>query len=350
MIRLLIDYRRRIWIISAFLLCLCVVSGASLSYFMLSARLKGTVGEGDQLQAVAGAISIANEDGNIVHHKDERMIGQKREDDPVLSKVPLDREEGAVSLAQIRNDLLIVGIVLIVIAIAAVMAAKRRKRRKLRELRPGSRLAPDAAAMSHRRTATNTLGRELLRSPVESGSVEPVEATEPVLECGQAAEVLYSEAIPGGHTTVCTGEAKERDDGESDRKPERTDEDKRSGLERHEVVGRMLVFIQEHYGRSDLSLNLLSEQFKMSLYHLSRIFKEQTGGNFIDYVMGLRMERAKSLLRESGMKIREIAEEVGYTNLNSFVRIFKKTTGFTPTEYRAMESGKAAVSPKTAKL
>jgi YesN/AraC family two-component response regulator len=124
-------------------------------------------------------------------------------------------------------------------------------------------------------------------------------------------------------------------------------EEKRNNRERHEVVDKMLVFIRDHYGRSDLSLNLLAEQFKQSVYHLSRIFKEQTGGNFIDYVMRLRMEKAKELLRESGHKVRDIAEEVGYTNLNSFVRIFKKSTGFTPTEFREMETRKAATSVKS---
>lgn len=125
-------------------------------------------------------------------------------------------------------------------------------------------------------------------------------------------------------------------------------EEKRNNRERHEVVDRMLVFIQDHFGRSDLSLNLLAEQFKMSVYHLSRIFKEQTGGNFLDYVMRLRMEKAKTLLRQSEHKIGLIAEEVGYTNLNSFVRIFKKSTGFTPTEYRELEAEKAEQAANTA--
>ncbi|MBD2865641.1 helix-turn-helix domain-containing protein [Paenibacillus oceani] len=126
-------------------------------------------------------------------------------------------------------------------------------------------------------------------------------------------------------------------------------EAKRNNRERHEVVDRMLAFIQIHYGRSDLSLNLLADQYKMSVYHLSRIFKEQTGGNFLDHVMRLRMEKAKALLRESEQKIGRIAEEVGYTNLNSFVRIFKKSTGFTPTEYRELETEKAARAATTAK-
>lgn len=124
-------------------------------------------------------------------------------------------------------------------------------------------------------------------------------------------------------------------------------EAKRNNREHQEVVDKMLVFIRDHYGRSDLSLNLLAEQFKQSVYHLSRIFKEQTGGNFIDYVMHLRMERAKELLLGSGYKVRDIAEEVGYTNLNSFVRIFKKSTGFTPTEFRELESRKAAKSAES---
>lgn len=108
----------------------------------------------------------------------------------------------------------------------------------------------------------------------------------------------------------------------------------RSKRERNGAVEQVLLYIHEHYRRSDLSLNLLASEFRLSVSHLSKLFKEHTECNFIDYLMDLRMGKAKELLTETEGLIREIAEQVGYTNVNSFVRIFKKTTGLTPSEYR----------------
>lgn len=109
---------------------------------------------------------------------------------------------------------------------------------------------------------------------------------------------------------------------------------KRGSRERHEVIDKAILYIQAHYMRSDLSLNLLANEFHLSVSHLSKLFKEQEECNFIDYLMDIRMTKAKEALSHTDEKVRDIAERVGYTNANSFVRIFKKMTGLTPTEYR----------------
>ncbi|NQX67281.1 AraC family transcriptional regulator [Paenibacillus alba] len=114
-------------------------------------------------------------------------------------------------------------------------------------------------------------------------------------------------------------------------------EERRSNRERNDVVERITAFIDAHYMHSDLSLNYLASEFKLSVSHVSRIFKEQTERNFIDYLMDIRMSKAKELLAGSDMLIRDVSGVVGYTNVNSFVRIFKKSTGFTPGEYRERE-------------
>lgn len=110
--------------------------------------------------------------------------------------------------------------------------------------------------------------------------------------------------------------------------------DKRSSRERNDVIDRAMLYIQDNYMRSDLSLNLLASEFHISVSHLSKLFKEQKECNFIDCLMEIRMNHAKQRLAGTEDKIRDIAEQVGYSNVNSFVRIFKKMTGFTPTEYR----------------
>jgi YesN/AraC family two-component response regulator len=61
------------------------------------------------------------------------------------------------------------------------------------------------------------------------------------------------------------------------------------------------------------------------------------------------VEKAKELLLASDKKVRDVAEEVGYANLNSFVRIFKKTTGFTPTEFRDQGTEQPEKPAKSAK-
>jgi beta-lactam-binding protein with PASTA domain len=63
-------------------------------------------------------------------------------------------------------------------------------------------------------------------------------------------------------------------------------------------------------------------------------FKNKTGVNFIDYLTNIRIERAKELLADSDVSIKEICSEVGYADPNYFSRIFKKVTGVTPTEYK----------------
>ena len=110
--------------------------------------------------------------------------------------------------------------------------------------------------------------------------------------------------------------------------------DKRSQRERNSIIDHVLQYIHEHYMHSDLSLNLLASEFHISVSHLSKLFKEQIESNFIDYLIEVRMNKAKDLLIDSESMIKDISECVGYTNVNSFARLFKKMTGMTPSEYR----------------
>jgi YesN/AraC family two-component response regulator len=112
---------------------------------------------------------------------------------------------------------------------------------------------------------------------------------------------------------------------------------RRSNREKNDAIEKIIQFIQQNYMHGDLSLNYLSDQFHLSVSHLSKMFKDYTGGNFIDYLMEIRIDKSKELLSGSSEKIRDIAESVGYTNVNSFTRIFKKITGLTPSEYRDRE-------------
>lgn len=107
-----------------------------------------------------------------------------------------------------------------------------------------------------------------------------------------------------------------------------------------ELRKSIIKLISEHYYDSQLSLEYLSEKFGFSIYYLSRFFKEQIGDNFIDYVTDLRIKEAKKLLISTEKPIKDIVNEVGYIDVSSFMRKFKKLEGITPGKYRELYSRK----------
>jgi len=72
----------------------------------------------------------------------------------------------------------------------------------------------------------------------------------------------------------------------------------------------------------------------LSPKYLSRIFKQITGIGFSEYKLKIKIKKAKGLLKKTGYNIGQISDKMGYQNMESFIRIFKKLTGHTPTQYR----------------
>lgn len=99
------------------------------------------------------------------------------------------------------------------------------------------------------------------------------------------------------------------------------------------VIEKSKEYIQNNY-RKDISLEDLSREVDMSTYYFSKLFKETTGSNFIEYLTNLRIDNAKKLLLQGELSMKEICAEVGYTDPNYFSRIFKKCVGSTPTEFK----------------
>ena len=92
-------------------------------------------------------------------------------------------------------------------------------------------------------------------------------------------------------------------------------------------------YIKANYSKQ-LTLEDVSREINISPQYLSKLFKEETGENFIDYLTGIRIKIAKSLLEDSDMSIKEICYNIGYSDPSYFSRIFKKIMGVTPTEYK----------------
>jgi AraC-like DNA-binding protein len=111
-------------------------------------------------------------------------------------------------------------------------------------------------------------------------------------------------------------------------------EEKRLSKGNNDTIKQVMEYVEQHYMDSDLSLNLLATQFRLSVPYLSKLFKETTETNFMDWLIQIRMEKSKDLLLDPKLRINAIAESVGYNSTQSFIRIFKKYTGQTPGEYR----------------
>ena len=99
------------------------------------------------------------------------------------------------------------------------------------------------------------------------------------------------------------------------------------------VVSRVKGYIDENYAR-DISLDDVSRMVDISPYYFSKLFKQEVGENFIEYVTRTRIKNARRLLEDPRYSIKEICVMSGYSDPNYFSRIFKKYEGMTPTEYR----------------
>ncbi|MFH5185362.1 response regulator [Paenibacillus sp. TAB 01] len=98
-------------------------------------------------------------------------------------------------------------------------------------------------------------------------------------------------------------------------------------------VERALQMIEARY-MEDLTLQGIADELSLHPVWLSQLIKKETGQTYLDHLTERRMEKTKTLLRETSMKIYEIVESVGYHDLQHFGNLFKKRTGQTPKEYR----------------
>ncbi|WP_166241982.1 AraC family transcriptional regulator [Paenibacillus turpanensis] len=106
---------------------------------------------------------------------------------------------------------------------------------------------------------------------------------------------------------------------------------------KHEKISEVITYIHGQY-MEPLTLEEIAGRFYMSPFHLSRAFKQVTGFNFIEFLTSTRIKEGQRLLRNTNMRITDIAEQTGFSDSSHFTRVFKRICGLTPKEYRNEQS------------
>lgn len=101
----------------------------------------------------------------------------------------------------------------------------------------------------------------------------------------------------------------------------------------HPRMQAIVRYLNDNYSRP-LALTEVADTFRISPYYLSRLFKQTTGFSFSDYLNLLRIREAQRLLRETDMSVTEIAWIAGFGNFSHFGKMFKRSIGASPREYR----------------
>lgn len=99
------------------------------------------------------------------------------------------------------------------------------------------------------------------------------------------------------------------------------------------VINVITRYLQKHLSE-EMSLSVLADEFHLNPQYISRLFKNEIGVNFLTYLTNIRMEKAKKLLLSTALSITDVAERAGYTDYRVFTKVFKKTEGVTPSQYR----------------
>ena len=105
------------------------------------------------------------------------------------------------------------------------------------------------------------------------------------------------------------------------------------GIKYKQIVYQAIRKINQEYNRH-LSLKDVAEELQVTSNYLSRVFKEETGRNFSDWLNGFRIDKAKELLKQGKLKTYEIAEMTGFSDYKYFHQIFKKHSGMSPRDFR----------------
>jgi AraC-like DNA-binding protein len=103
--------------------------------------------------------------------------------------------------------------------------------------------------------------------------------------------------------------------------------------EQNLMIERVIAFIETNYDKK-INMDDFVKIVHMSEYHFLRLFKKYIGVGPYEYLINYRINKSKTLLKETNLSVNEIAYQVGFNNINNFIRDFKKLVGITPLKYR----------------
>lgn len=104
--------------------------------------------------------------------------------------------------------------------------------------------------------------------------------------------------------------------------------------ESYSLGGKTIDYVLRHFSQPDFSAGEVAEAVHLSRNYFLKLFKDEQGVSFWDYVTNLRMEKAKKLLKTTDATVYAVSREVGYESQYHFSRKFKNLYGLSPNEYR----------------
>ena len=109
----------------------------------------------------------------------------------------------------------------------------------------------------------------------------------------------------------------------------------KNSKKRNSITERVIVYVKDNFTDESLSVAVIAEKCGTTPNYLSLVFKQNTGTGLLDYISDCRIEKAKEILTtENNMSIEAVAKAVGYSNVHTFIRVFRKHEGITPAKYR----------------
>ena len=113
----------------------------------------------------------------------------------------------------------------------------------------------------------------------------------------------------------------------------KTSEQKHSENREERGISSITRYMQEHLSE-EISLSVLADEFHLNPQYISQLFKNEIGVGFLAYLTNIRIEKAKKLLLSTALSVTEISSLAGYGDYRVFTKVFKKTEGVTPSQFR----------------